>query len=166
MLKGIAASSGIGIGKAVVISQKEMKVVRRTVRDTKAELHRFADAVDTFCNQIAKAGAVATQNFGESEAGIVTYQNLIVQDVILQEEVTERVEKNAENAEYAFSQVIDSYIAQFSLLEDELMKSRAADLRDIKNRLLSILAGSDFLDIGSLPAGCVLVAEDLSASHI
>ena len=166
MLKGIAASAGIGLGKAVLIKQDDIVVVKRIVEDPVLEQKRLKAAVDRFCTETMTAYHTVKQNIGESEAGILSAQVVLVSDPELIGQVTQQIRRESVSAEYALSSVCERYVALFSHMEDELMRARAADFRDIKNRLLYNLLGIRHLDISEIAPGSVLVAKDISPSQI
>lgn len=164
MLKGIASSSGIAIGKAVRIKQEEIAVARRGITDPASEQQRFSDAVTVFENDTLFASEAVRKTVGESEGDILLAQVAIINDPELKKEVFKKIQRENVNVEFAFSEVCDGYITLFASLEDELMRARAADFQDIKNRLLRVLLGIGNMDLTSVPPGSVLVAEDISPS--
>lgn len=163
VLRGVAASSGIGIGKAVLILQPELPVNHRDTGEFAVELRRFERAADVFCTQIAALAARAAEEFGESEAGILTSQIVIMQDREIFRRVSACLREHSLRAEGAVVRVFDEYIAHFSALEDALMRARAADFRDMKRRLLTILTEAE-CQPPQPPAGCVLVADEIPPS--
>lgn len=165
MLLGVAASPGIGIGKAVVIHDKAIKVAKRPIHYLSAEKQRFLDAVDMFVDEIEQAYQIVSRNISASEAAILSAQIAIIKDPELIKEVLRSIERQCVNAEYAFNSICNGYIALFSNLEDEILKARAADFCDIKNRMLCILMGIQNADLSTVPAGSVLVADDIPPSQ-
>lgn len=164
MLRGLPASAGIGIGTAVLLKPINIVVSRRQITDTDAEKRRYQDAIGSFCEQVMAAAELVCKNIGRDEGEILLSQCLIVRDPLLQQETFALIDAELVCVEYAFSVVCDRYIALFSGLEDELMRARAADFRDIKERLLSIFLGVDRQELWQVPRGSVLVADDISPS--
>lgn len=165
MLNGVAASPGIGIGKALLIKDEEIKVERNTVNYLEAEKRRYLDAVEVFVAEIERNYELMIRNISESEAAILSAQIGIIRDPELTKEVLRSIERQRVNAEYVFSSICNGYVALFSNLEDELMRARAADFLDIKNRMLSILMGLPYIDISTIPPDSILVAEDIPPSQ-
>jgi len=149
----------------VVVRQDDIVVVRRTVENIQKEEERFLKAVEQFCTLVSAETEAISRNIGEDEAVILAAQSAIAREPELRDEVFVHIDKDSVNAEYAFSLVCDRYIALFASLEDELMSARAADFRDIKNRILSILLGIPNMGLQNVPAGSVLVAEEISPSQ-
>ncbi|MDR2909368.1 MAG: hypothetical protein LBU86_05760 [Oscillospiraceae bacterium] len=164
MLRGIAASSGIGIGAAFILPCLDVTVDRRPAADPAAELSRFERAVDIFCGRISALAEQVARRYGESESGILTTQIMIINDERLRGEIERRLAEERENAQCALSAVLDDYTSQFLGLEDELLKARAADFRDIKAHMLQILRGEAFDPLPDLPDDCVVVADELCPS--
>lgn len=165
MLRGTAASSGIGIGQAVRIRSAEIEVIERTVLDTSKEQQRFLAAIEKCVSELEQAREVVLHNIGEQEAAIFDAHIAIVHDQEMLNEVLRMIERKRLNAEYAFRMICNGYIALFSHMEDELMAARAADFADLRDRVLSILLGLHSAELGSIPEGSVLIAEDILPSQ-
>ncbi|MCL2858014.1 MAG: PEP-utilizing enzyme [Oscillospiraceae bacterium] len=164
MFKGEWASSGIGIGKAVMLNYRE-RIVRQVQCDNPdREVACLERAIQVFCNQIDQAAGLADKNFGRSQGNILTAQAIIVKDSAFTSEVHHRIKAQSESAEYAVCQVLDDYAQVFAAMQDDLMRAREADLRDIKNRLLAILAGEQQPGARQMPPQSVIVAEQLHVS--
>lgn len=164
MLKGVAASPGIGIGTAFPVTQPDIAPEQRSPWGVGAELRRFERAVDVFCTEISNLAAASILHFGESEAGILIAQIVMIQDTDLHSQIRSCLMEESCNVEQAVCQVFGSYIHHFSSLEEELMQARAADFRDMKRRLLGILLGRPVLEPPVPPPGSILVAEELHPS--
>lgn len=165
MIKGIAASAGIAIGTAVLVREETIEVVQRTVPDAQREQQRYLDAVEEFVGELAEASALVSKNVGPSEAAILDAQIAIIRDPELTKEVLRIIGEQHTGAEYAFHLICNGYITMFSNLEDEVISARAADFRDIRDRMLRILMGIQKLDLSTVPAGSILIAEDIPPSQ-
>jgi|GEM_PF-890362 len=166
MIRAAAASSGIGIGRAVIWASPERFAPRRRVSDANLELRKLYGAIDACCAQLEKASALAAKNFGQPESAIITAQIILLNDFDLLRDIETGIRKNMENAERAVAQVFDGYIQTFSNMEDALMRARDADFRDIKNRVLSILAGDEEPDFKHLAPESIIVAREMPASTL
>ena len=164
MIKAVAASSGIGIGRAVIIKARQRKAPERKPCDPSTELARARAGTRAFVAQVERVRALAEQAFGSGEAAIIAAQIAIVQDPDFMEAVEEGIVTHAQSAEDAIARVLDDYTAIFAAMPDAFMQAREADFRDVKHRLLGILAGETQPDYSGLGAQSVIVADDLHAS--
>ena len=164
MLKGTNASSGIGIGNAVIVEEKELVIKRETVRDAAAEVERFKGALDLTLKKTEELAADLATRVGEKEAEIMQGHMMLLIDPMLTGEIETAITGESICAEYAIEQVCTTYADLFASMDDELMQQRATDMRDIKTRMQRELLGVESVDIASLPAGTILVAKDLTPS--
>lgn len=164
MLKGTNASSGIGIGNAVIVEEKELVIKRETVRDAAAEVERFKGALDLTLKKTEELAADLATRVGEKEAEIMQGHMMLLMDLMLTGEIETAITGESICAEYAIEQVCTTYADLFASMDDELMQQRATDMRDIKTRMQRELLGVESVDIASLPAGTILVAKDLTPS--
>lgn len=163
MLHGTAASEGIGIGKVMIIEENSLEYTPKTVTDTDAELKRFKDAVEVFCNNTLKQAEQLRKSAGEKEAEILEGHIQIIKDPYLSGEIEKLIE-GGQCAEAALEQMCDMFIAMFSATDDELTKQRAADVRDIKSSVLSVLLGVQEVRVSDAPKGTILAAHELTPS--
>lgn len=164
MLKGTNASSGIGIGNAVIVEEKELVIKRETVRDAAAEVERFKGALELTLKKTEELAADLATRVGEKEAEIMQGHMMLLMDPMLTGEIETAITGESICAEYAIEQVCTTYADLFASMDDELMQQRATDMRDIKTRMQRELLGVESVDIASLPAGTILVAKDLTPS--
>lgn len=164
MLKGTKASSGIGIGNAVIVEEKELVINRVAVADAAAEVERFKGALDVTLKKTEELAADLATRVGEKEAEIMQGHMMLLMDPMLTGEIESTITGEGICAEYAVEQICTTYADMFAAMDDELMQQRATDMRDIKTRMQRELLGVESVDIASLPAGTILVAEDLTPS--
>ena len=164
MLKGTNVSSGIGIGKAVIVEEKELVIRREAVADAAAEVERFKGALDTTLKKTEELAADLATRVGEKEAEIMQGHMMLLMDPMLTGEIETAITGESICAEYAIEQVCTTYADMFASMDDELMQQRATDMRDIKERMQRELLGLESVDIAALPAGTILVAKDLTPS--
>ena len=136
MLKGTAASEGIGIGKVLVIKEVSLAYTPHAVEDTAAEKARFKDAVAAFIADTKEKMEALKQSAGEKEALIMQGHISMIEDPFLQSETEKRID-GGECAEAALEAICDMFIGMFSAVEDEMMRQRAADVRDVKSFCIS-----------------------------
>lgn len=163
MFKGTAASDGIGIGNVMIIEEHALSYSPQAVTDTDAEFQRYTDAVNAFCENTAAKADALRKSAGEKEAEILEGHIQILKDPYLNGEI-EKLIANGTCAESALEQMCDQFITVFSMADDELTKQRAADVKDIKTGMLSILLGIQEVKISDAPKDTVLVAHELTPS--
>lgn len=164
MLKGTSASSGIGIGRAVKVEEKELEVVRQAVADPEAEVQRFKGALEQTIEATKKLAEDLALRVGEKEAEIMEGHMMLLGDPMLIGEIEGAIRGQGINSEYAVETTCNTYADMFAAMGDELFQQRATDMRDIKTRMQQILLGVQSVDISSLPEGSVIVAADLTPS--
>ena len=163
MLNGIGASEGIGIGRVMIIKEQTLEYTPKEVTDIEAELERYRGSVDKFCdNTMAQADAIR-QSTGEKEAEILLGHIAIIRDPFMGGEI-ENLIKAHQCAEAAVEQICKMFIDMFSATGDDLTMQRAADVKDIRDGILSILLGVEEVKISDAPAGTVLVCRELTPS--
>ena len=165
MLKGIGVSGGIGIGNVLLIEEHSLTYTPKQVSDTEEEKKRFNAAVDEFCDNTEKQAEALKVSAGAKEAEIMLGHISIVKDPFLLGEV-EKLIAGGQCAEAAFESMCDMFIQIFSAADDDVTKQRAADVRDVKSGVLSILLGISEVKLSDAPAGTVLCAKELTPSMI
>lgn len=164
MYKGIAGSEGIGIGKVVIIEEHEINIENKKVTDTDNEIKRLQDAIEKFVeitNQMAEKMDVTV---GKKDADILRGHIQMLQDPMIEEQISTLLVAEKITAEMAVDQVLEQTAEMFAQIPDELLQQRATDFRDIKTRMIKILLGIEEVDISQVPANTVLVARDLTPS--
>ena len=164
MYKGIAGSEGIGIGKVVLIEEHDLTVEKKSVTDTDAELKRLQDAIEKFVSITNEMADKMAKTVGEQDADILRGHIIMLQDPMIEEQISALMISEKISAEMALEQVLDQTAEMFAAVPDELIQQRATDLMDIKSRMLKILMGIEEVDISQVPANTVLVARDLTPS--
>ncbi len=163
MNKGIAGSSGYGVGKVVIISDAKPEYENRTITDTDAEIKRYDDAVAAFTEKTHAMAEAMKESVGEHNAEILEGHILLLTDPGM-DEITKGSIMSGTCAEAAFESTCDMFAGMFQMADDELTRQRATDIGDIKVRMLKILTGTPDVNISEVPAGTILVAEDLTPS--
>lgn len=163
MNKGIAGSAGYGVGKVVIISDAKPEYENRTITDTDAEIKRYDDAVAAFTEKTHAMAEAMKESVGEHNAEILEGHILLLTDPGM-DEITKGAIMSGTCAEAAFESTCDMFAGMFQMADDELTRQRATDIGDIKVRMLKILTGAPDVNISEVPAGTILVAEDLTPS--
>lgn len=162
MLKGIAVSDGIGIGKAYVIKEEQL-IYEATAEDASKELQRLHQAVDTFCRRTEQLAESIAKSVKPKDAEIIRGHIQMLKDPYMISQMEEKIQSGA-SAEAACEEVLNQFIALFSGVDDELTRQRATDVADIKKRMLRILLGAEEKSLAEIPPESVLVTEDLTPS--
>lgn len=163
MLNGTAASEGIGIGRVMLIEEHSLEYTPYTVTDTEAESQRYKNAVEAFCDNTAAQAENLRKSAGDKEAEILEGHIQIIKDPYLSGEIDKLI-SDGQCAEAALEHMCDMFIAMFSAADDELTQQRAADVKDIKSGVLSILLGIKEVKISAAPKDTVIVAKELTPS--
>ena len=162
--QGKSVYSGIAIGKIRVYKKGEQQIRRVQVVDIELELERFEEAKASTINQIATLYEKAKKEMGEGNAAIFEIYEAILADDNYVSDITALIEEKGYNAEYAVAVVKDKYLQMFAAMEDEYLKARALDIRDISERLLEALQKSeDFQTDDEEPV--IIVSEELTPSE-
>ena len=166
MLFGIPASPGIAHGPVFRFLHDEVKVATYEVSeaDQDEEIKRFLEALEMTKAEISEIREDVAKNLGEKEAGIFDAHKLVLEDRALIEDVKKEIRESGKNVEQCVQQVTDKYLAFFDQLEDNYLRERAVDLRDISRRLQRCLSGTTASGTAFLDEPKVLVSEDLTPS--
>lgn len=167
MITGIPASPGIVFGKALVL--KEEKIVLDTQKisedQVEAEVTRFYAGREAAVEQLNSIHQRALKSLGEEKAAIFEGHLMILEDEELEEEIIDYLRSNKVNASVAASKIIDQQVEMLSEIDDEYLKERAGDIRDIGNRLIKNILGMHIVDLGDITEESILVAYDLTPSE-
>jgi phosphoenolpyruvate-protein phosphotransferase len=161
---GIPASPGISHGPAFVYQEQDLSVPRRQIQDTEAELKRLEKAITIASEQITNLQTKAETETGVEEAAIFEAHALFLQDPTLITAVHEAIQGKKMNAEAAWIDAIEVNAANLEALEDEYFRARAADVRDVGQRVLRILLGVAESDLADLTTPSIVLAYDLTPS--
>ncbi len=164
MYKGIAGSEGIGIGNVVVIEEHEINIKRETVDEPDAEIARLQSAIEKFVTLTNEMADKMDVTVGKKDADILRGHIQMLQDPMIEEQISSLIVAEKITAEMAVEQVLEQTAEMFSQIPDELLQQRATDFRDIKTRMIKLLLGIEDVDISQVPAGTVLAARDLTPS--
>ena len=163
MYKGIGACAGIGIGRAVLVRQADLDYSHVTFAGAETEKARLAQAAAAFTEKTTAMAEQMKQRVGEHQAEILMGQVMMLSDPFMTGQMNDAIDQG-QCAEGAVDTVCGMYMDMFASVEDEMMRQRATDVKDLKERLLKILLGQEDVDLSALPADAVLVARDLTPS--
>ena len=165
--RGIAVSAGVCRGKVVVLHHARHAIVRRELpaNAVDAEIKRFEHALVRTRQQITEVQRRVADTMSSAEADIFDAHLLMLEDRVLIEEVIKIIREQKTNADYAFHTASSRYISVLEGVEDEYLRERAADLRDLTSRVLdNLLNVKQQFDLRHLSEPCILVGHDLSPS--
>ena len=163
-ITGIAASNGIAIAKAFRLENPELIVEKTIINDCDAELSRFQLALDHSKSELEAIQEKTTQEISKDEAAIFNAHLLVLSDPELLGPITERIKTENVNAEFALQETSTMFIHLFESMDNEYMKERAADIRDVTKRLLSHLLGVSIQSPSMISEEVIIIAEDLTPS--
>ena len=167
VFRGIAVSAGVCRGKVVVLRHARHAIAKRELApgEVDAEVKRFEQSLVRTRQQITEIQRRVAETMSSSEADIFDAHLLMLEDRVLIEEVVKVIRAQKTNADFAFHTASDRYIAVLEAVEDEYLRERAADLRDLTSRVLdNLLDVKDQFDLRHLTEPCILVGHDLSPS--
>ena len=163
-IKGIAASNGIAIAKAFKLIEPELTVVKATISDVEAEINLYKAALVKTTEELQKIKVKAAQNLSEEEAAVFDAHINMANDPELLSQTTDKIKSESVNAAYAFDEVSNMFIMMFESMDNEYFRERAADIKDIKKRILAHLLGVKVNDPSTIDEQVVIIAEDLTPS--
>ena len=161
---GKSVFSGIAIGKISVYKKGEQQVKRTKISDTGAELARYEAAKEKAAEQLQRLYDKALKEVGEANAAIFEVHQMMLEDLDYNESVENIVRSQEVNVEYAVAATGDNFSRMFAAMDDDYMRERAADVKDISERLLTILTGSGS-GMTAVEEPVIIVADDLAPSE-
>lgn len=162
--KGKSVFGGIAIGKISVYSKAEQQVKRLKIENVEKEVERYHEATATAIQQLQELYDKALREVGEANAAIFEIHQMMLEDDDYAESIENMIQMQKVNAEYAVAQTADNFARMFSLMYDDYMKERAADVKDISERLLTVLQGEESQGVESQEPS-IIVADDLAPSE-
>lgn len=167
MISGILVSPGIAFGNALILKDDPIVVNNKKIStdDIEKEISRFKAGRDKASEQLNAIMEKASVTFGEEKAAIFEGHIMLLEDEDLEQEIESRIKTKQESADAAANAVFEAQAIELESLEDEYLKERAADIRDIGKRLLKNILGMTIVDLGAIQEEAILVATDLTPSE-
>ena len=162
--QGKSVYKGIAMGPVVVLKKNDYQVKRTRVEDPEAEIKRVDEALEKSKEQLQKLYDKAVQEVGEASAAIFEVHQMMLEDDDYLEAIQNTIRTEQINAEYAVAATGDNFAEMFASMDDDYMKARSADIKDISERLVRNLSGQDDADLSSIEPS-IIVADDLSPSE-
>jgi phosphotransferase system enzyme I (PtsI) len=165
---GIPVSAGVCRGKVIVLDQMKPATIARTVaeEDLPEELNRLERSLVQTRHQLLEVQRKVSEGMGAEEAGIFDAHLLVLEDRTLLDEVLRVIQEQKVCAEHAFQTVAERYAATLAAIDDDYLRERATDMRDVTIRVLNNLLGVEIdADLGNLKEPCIIISHDLTPSN-
>ena len=162
--QGKSVYKGIAMGPIVVLKKNDYQVKRTRIEDPEAEVKRVDEAVNASQEQLQRLYDKALKEVGEASAAIFEVHQMMLEDEDYMEAIQNTIRTEQVNAEYAVATTGDNFAQMFASMDDEYMKARSADIKDISERLVRNLSGQGDVDLSTIDPS-VIVADDLSPSE-
>lgn len=162
--QGKSVYKGIVMGPVAVLKKNDYQVKRARIEDPEAEVKRVEEAVEVSKKQLGRLYDKAVREVGEASAAIFEVHQMMLEDEDYLESMENMIRTELVNAEYAAAATGDNFAEMFAAMDDEYMKARSADVKDISERLVRNLSGEGDNDLSSMEPS-VIVADDLSPSE-
>ena len=164
-LKGIGASTGISVAKVFEVKEVEVQINDSKIKDVKAEQEKIDSAIKETVKQIEVVKESALKNLGPEVAAVFDAHIQVASDPVMVDEIKTIIDQEKFNAVKAVSDITSKYALMFESMDDEYMKERAADIKDVAKRLMQILSGIKSSDLSTINEEVIIVAEDLTPSQ-
>ncbi|MGH4140695.1 phosphoenolpyruvate--protein phosphotransferase [Clostridium sp.] len=163
-MKGIGVSPGIVIGKALLKEEKKIVIEKKSIVNCEEEIERYKAAMENSKSEIQEIYNSVLKSMGEKEATIFEAHLMILEDPEMLEQIEKKIKDDKVNAEWALKEISETFIAMFDAMDNEYMKERAADIKDVTSRLMKKLLNIEEVNFGNLANEVVIVAHDLTPS--
>ena len=164
IFEGKSVFGGIAMGKIRVYKKDEQQVKRQKIEDEEAEVSRYQNARDEAMNQLQELYDKALREIGEANAAIFEVHQMMLEDDDYNESVENIIRTEHVNAEYAVAATGDNFAGMFAAMDDDYMRGRAADVKDISERVIGILNGASDTGVAA-DEPVIIVADDLAPSE-
>lgn len=164
ILKGIGASKGIAIAKVFELKHYDLNI-KLISSEPKKEITKLEDSIKKTIEQIEKIKAIASKNLEESQLAIFDAHIQVALDPMIKDEAINLIEEKKCNADYAMNEIANKYIAMFESMDDAYMKERAADIKDVSQRIIFNLLGIVKEDLTTINEEVIIVGVDLTPSE-
>lgn len=166
MLIGKSASAGIGIARALVLENSEIKLETDKAHDLDAEISRLTIAMDSALAELTSLHQKTLTTLGEDKAQIFEAHMMILQDPELVDSITAEIRDQAVKASLAVDTVAKRFMEMFEAMDNEYMRERALDIKDVSSRLIRKILGIESIDLSHLTSEVILVAHDITPSQM
>lgn len=165
MVLGTGTSPGIALGKVLILKNEELIIEKKEIHNIEIEKSRFFAALEISKIELSKIKDQSLEEIGEEKAAIFEAHLMVLEDPELISNTVNKIETEKLNAEYCFDQVTTQFIGVFESMDNEYMRERAADIRDVSTRVLKHMLAIKSVDLSILEEEIILVANDLTPSQ-
>jgi phosphotransferase system enzyme I (PtsI) len=164
--KGVGVSPGIAIGRAVIVEKRVAQVYRIPIREeeVESEVRRFNESLDKTREELLDLKQKVSRSMGDEYAQIFEAHAMIVSDASFADKVTQKIEEEQVNAEWALAEVQEELQARFASFEDDYLRERSADVKDVAERVLLNLQGIAHHELSEIDHDVIIIADDLTPS--
>lgn len=163
-MKGLGTSVGIGIGKVLIYKEPEIKISKNSISDSEQEIERLNQSIHKAIIEIDNIYNITLEKVGEPEAEIFAAHKMILEDPEYISAIKEKILTDNVNSEWAVREITNSYISLFQEMEDEYLRARAVDIKDVSDRMLRILLNIETKDLSLINRETIIAARDLNPS--
>lgn len=163
-LKGIGASAGVAIAKAYRLEEPDLTVHQKDINDPETEVKRFEEAIHVSKQELEAIKEHALKELYQDKADIFSAHLLVLSDPELLNPVKDKINSDKVNAEFALKETATMFVTMFEAMDNEYMKERAADIRDVTKRVTGHLLGVDIPNPSMISEEVIIIAEDLTPS--
>ena len=164
LIKGIAASDGVAIAKAYLLVEPDLSFTNDKITDTDAEIKKFRNALEASKIELTKIRNNAEKSLGADKAAIFDAHLLVLDDPELIQPIEDKIANEKVNAPEALNEVTTQFITIFESMDNEYMRERAADIRDVSKRVLAHLLGVELPNPSMIDESVVIIGNDLTPS--
>ena len=164
LIKGIAASDGVAIAKAYLLVEPDLSFTNENITDTDAEIKKFRNALEASKIELTKIRNNAEKSLGADKAAIFDAHLLVLDDPELIQPIEDKIANEKVSAPEALNEVTTQFITIFESMDNEYMRERAADIRDVSKRVLAHLLGVDLPNPSMIDESVVIIGNDLTPS--
>ena len=164
LIKGIAASDGVAIAKAYLLVEPDLSFTNEKITDTDAEIKKFRNALEASKIELTKIRNNAEKSLGADKAAIFDAHLLVLDDPELIQPIEDKIENEKVNAPEALNEVTTQFITIFESMDNEYMRERASDIRDVSKRVLAHLLGVELPNPSMIDESVVIIGNDLTPS--
>lgn len=165
MIRGIGASKGIAIAKVFELKHYDVKIELKNIINIDEEIKKIDESIIFAVKQIEKIKEIASKNLDKEHAMVFDAHIQVATDPMIKEEVIQTIKDKKCNAEYAMNEIANKYISMFESMDDAYMKERAADIKDVSQRIIFNLLGIVKEDLTSINEEVIIVGVDLTPSE-
>lgn len=166
MKKGIGVSLGIVISKALVIKEEAVELNTKAISESAVagEVSKLEEALHKSVAQVDKIAAKALTELGAEKAQVFEAHKMLLEDPVLKDTISDKIKKECISADYATHKAVEELKVVFEMMDSEYMRERAADIKDIGQRLINNIVGKETIDLASLNEDVVIIGKDLTPS--